>query len=162
VLHLQRHILRTAVGASVPPFLQQILLYLITVKFPPLVLDAGDLRVLELLGVEFGQLHRDGCDGHIAQKPASPGLDVGDAALQRRREPALLAAPVVEAGLAISALTVAPCPAQPRPLHHPPVDLLAAVLHLRRPDEAAGVLAQDGQARYAAAGVDFQPVAVGD
>src|SRR5579875_960424 len=78
---------RTAVGTAAPPFLEQVLAYLVAGQSPLLVLDTGDPRTLEGLCVEAGQLHGDGAYGHQAAQLGGHGDAVVHAVAQARGEP---------------------------------------------------------------------------
>src|SRR5947209_7174740 len=75
---------------------------------PLLILHATDLRLLHLLQVKLHQFLTEGGYRTEPQEAFDPGLDVGQSAPQRRRQPAQLAATVLPPCWAISGLAPSP------------------------------------------------------
>ena len=76
VLDLERHVGLVAVRARAVVLLEQVLPHLVAGERALLVLDAGDLGVLDLLEVEPDQLLRRRGDRAEPEEPADPGQHV--------------------------------------------------------------------------------------
>ncbi len=125
-----------------------------------LALDAGDLRILEYLGVEADGFDRGGSDRCEALEAFGPGFDVADPAGQRGRQPALRPAPVEEAGLAIAGLAGA---AEAAALGQGGGDGGAAMLDVEGEDDLVAALARADQRHPGGpgAGIDADLVRLG-
>jgi hypothetical protein len=128
-----------------------------------LVLDAGDLGILECLGVEADGFDRGGSDRCEALEAFGPGFDVADPAGQRGRQPALRPAPVEEAGLAIAGLAGAAEAAQAAALGQGGGDGGAAMLDVEGEYDLVAALARADQRHPGGpgAGVDTDLVGLG-
>lgn len=156
VLDLQRHVFGVAIGAAPAPFLEQVFPDLVAFERPLLVFDPGDLRGLQRLHVEPDQLL-----GQIRHRrePVQPRHASGggvDPMLQRRGEPALGLAAIVEPGLAVAQVGAAPAAPEGGPLAQAFADFRAAMIDLCQVQDGVGlrILADDGDAGRLRARID--------
>lgn len=128
------------------PFLQEVLADFVTRQCPLLVFDSGDLRVLDLLQVEPYRLLAQRRGGYSRDQPLDPSQNVGNPALQARRQPSLGPRPVIETWLAMACFAVATratkCP--PRIESH--IDLDAAMGDLSREHDPPRLFGDDHHA----------------
>jgi hypothetical protein len=78
MLHLQRDISGSTVGAGSVPFLQQVLSDLIARQSSLLVLHATYARIVYLLHIKLDQFQTDCFNGTYSHEPLDPGQDVGN------------------------------------------------------------------------------------
>jgi hypothetical protein len=107
VLDLQGDVGGFAVGARPPPLLEQILSDLVAHQFPLLIFDSGDLGVLQEVGIEFDQFERERADWTAAAYSVHPRHHMGEAALQRGRQPTTPPPSIEEARRAIARVALA-------------------------------------------------------
>ena len=79
MVQLEGRVRAPAVHSPVLELLQEIGAHLPAGQFPALVLDPGDLWLLQELGVELHALHRDAYQRDPAPIAGGPGQDVVDA-----------------------------------------------------------------------------------
>src|ERR1051326_5799094 len=136
MLNLQRHARGSAVGASPPPLLQQVLTEFVAGQLPLLILKPTDFRRLHLLGVKAHQFERQRPDGATAAQTLHPGQHILHPAEARRGLPPWRSPPVAKSGWSIPGMSLPPAPAHPAPLVKGVLDLLPAMRQFRRPDRS--------------------------
>jgi len=102
VVQFERTVRLAAVGAPIRILDEQISARFPASKGTLLVVRARNFRMLEQVRVEADLLHFDAAHRCEASTPLRPGVHIADARKQRRRQPALGEATVVETGSAIS------------------------------------------------------------
>src|SRR5215469_12759677 len=107
MLDLQRHIGLLAVGAAPLPLFEQVLTQFIARQGPLLILDATYLWVLQRLSIKPHQFLRHRPNGAKPTQACDPREDVGNPALQGRRQPAWFAASILPPCLTVARLALA-------------------------------------------------------
>src|SRR5262245_66474525 len=95
------------ISALMAELQQQIFFEFVAGQFALLRFDAFDFRVLHQLQIEFDQFHRDALDRIDAAQSLRPRIDILDATFERRRQGAFEASSIIEAGLAVTSLSIA-------------------------------------------------------
>jgi len=96
VFDLRRNVRFLARDALSSPLFEEIVSEFVTEQRALLVLDSGDLRILQGLRVELHELHHDSGDGHPALEPSDPGRRRVDTVLQTGWEPAFWPGSIVK------------------------------------------------------------------
>lgn len=158
MVDLQGDLLCVAVLALSSPFLEKILAYFVAEERAALVLDAGDLRGLEGLGVEANKFHGEGGDWAPSPKSVDPGERRLDAMAQAGRQPADRSRAVVKTRRAMPEVGGSAVSAEGAALGKPLADGDSAVSELGEPegDSAGRSLAREGEAGGARTGVEFE------
>ena len=164
---LERDVGRVAIRARAVVLLEQVLPRLAAGERAVLVLNSRDRGVLLVLEVELDQLVRRRGDRAEPAQPGDPGEHVGQAAVQRRRQPTL----GLRLRLLVPGLGLAPRPAVARRAGPAsPTECLACLQRrldrsapvpgLDRGDDQARRLWDDGDAGRPRAGTGLDPVLV--
>src|SRR5262249_27343350 len=159
VINVQDLIARTVVAgvsASVIEFDQDVFAQFKALKFALLILETLDFGILHQLHVEFDQFKRNAFDRICASESARPGIDILDAALERRRQGAFGTPSVIEARLAIAGLSIAASATNRPPRIELGFDRLPAMLDFGGKDDLAAFLIEDCDASRFRSGIELQ------
>jgi hypothetical protein len=145
-----------SVDASMVEFDQHVFAQFKVMEFALLIFNALDLGVLHQLRVEFDEFHRDAFDRIRASEPASPCVNILDAAFERRRQPAFRSPSVIEARLPGTGLSGAASTAERAPRIESGFDHLPAMLYFGGEDDLPAFLVDDRDSGRFRAGIDLQ------
>ena len=133
-----------AVRAEVAELEEQVFPQFVAGQFAVLVFDPFDIGIFHQLHIEPDEFHRNPFDRIGTNEPSCPGINILDAALERRRQPSIRPSAVVEARLSIAGLAGAAIASDGAARIEALLNSLSAMFYFGGEDDLARFLIDDG------------------